>query len=108
MRPVKSDRCLFLSPVYHVIRRQEHRPARDVLNHRSPKRSLPAEPQDLVSIVHGTIKKIDKTTKAIVVKTADGTEHTIKVTEQVTVHGTKESFDDLKEGSEVVTRYRAN
>ena len=50
-----------------------------------------------MSIVHGIIKKIDKTTKAIVVKTADETEHTIKVTEQVTVHGTKESFDDLKE-----------
>jgi hypothetical protein len=64
------------------------------------------ESQDL--IVHGTIKKTDKTTKAIVVKTADGTEHTIKVTEQVTVHGTKESFDDLKEESEAVTRYRAN
>ena len=40
------------------------------------------------------------------VKTADGTEHTIKVTEQITVHGTKESC--LKEGSEVVTRNRAN
>jgi hypothetical protein len=51
---------------------------------------------------------LDKTTKAFVAKTADGTEHTIKVIEQVTVHGTKESLDDLKEGSEVVTRYRAN
>ena len=61
------------------------------MNHRSPKGSLPAESQDLASIVHGTIKKIDKTTRAIVVKTADGTEHTIKVTEQITVHGTKES-----------------
>ena len=61
-----------------------------------------------MSIVHGTIKKIDKTTKAIVVKRADGTEHTSKVIEQVTVHGTKESFDDLKEGSEVVTRYTAD
>jgi len=53
---------------------------------------LPAESQDLVSIAHRTIKKMDKTTKAIVVKTADGTEHTIKVIEQVTVHGTKESL----------------
>ena len=97
-----------MSPAYHVIRRQEHRPVRDVLVHRSPKGSLPAESQELVSIVHGSIKIIDKTTKAIVVKRADGTEHTSKVIEQVTVHGTKESFDDLKEGSEVVTRYRAN
>jgi hypothetical protein len=36
--------------------------------------------QDVVSIVHGTIKKVDSATKTIVVKTADGTEHTIKVT----------------------------
>lgn len=56
----------------------------------------------------GPFKKIDRTTKANVVKTSDGTEHTIKVTEQITVHRTKESFDDLKEGSEVVSRYRAN
>ena len=69
---------------------------------------MPAESQDLASIVHGTIKKIDKTAQAIVVKTADGTEHTIKVTEQITVHGTKENCDDLQEGSEVVTRNRAN
>lgn len=60
--------------------------------------------QDLFSIVHGTIKKIDKTTKTIVVKTADGTEHTIKVTDQAVIHGTKEGFDGLKEGSEVVAR----
>ena len=59
-----------------------------------------------MSIVHGIVEKTGKTTKAIVVKTADRTEHTIKVTEQVTVHGTRESFDDLKEGSEVVARYR--
>ena len=63
--------------------------------------------QDLTSIIHGSIKKIDKTTKTIVVKTADGTEHTIKVTDQATVHGTKEGFDGLKEGSEVVARCTA-
>jgi hypothetical protein len=33
--------------------------------------------QDVVSIVHGTVKKVDSATKTIVVKTADGTEHTI-------------------------------
>ena len=60
--------------------------------------------QDLVSIVHGTIKKIDQSTRTIVVKTADGTEHTIKVTDQAVVHGTKEGFGGLKEGSEVVAR----
>ena len=43
-----------------------------------------------MSIIHGTIKKIDKTTKAIVGEDGDGTEYSSKVVEQVTVHGTKE------------------
>jgi cytoskeletal protein RodZ len=60
--------------------------------------------QDLVSIIHGTIKKIDKATKTVVIKTADGTEHTVKVTDDAVIHGTKEGFDGLKEGSEVVAR----
>jgi hypothetical protein len=60
--------------------------------------------QDLVGIIHGTIKKVDHATKTIVVKTADGTEHTIKVTDQATVKGTKDGFDGLKEGTEVVAR----
>jgi preprotein translocase subunit YajC len=60
--------------------------------------------QDLVSVIHGTIKKVDKDTKTVVVKTTDGTGHTIKVTDQATVHGTEQGFDSLKEGSEVVVR----
>jgi arginine repressor len=60
--------------------------------------------QDVFSFIHGTVKKVDKTTKTIVVKTADGTEHTIKVTGDTTVKGTKEGFDGLKEGTEVVAR----
>jgi hypothetical protein len=58
--------------------------------------------QDVVSIVHGTIKKVDSATKTIVVKTADGTEHTIKVTGQTTYKGTKQGLESLKEGTEVV------
>jgi hypothetical protein len=64
--------------------------------------------QDLVSVIHGTVKKVDKTTKTVVVKSEDGTEHTIKVADQATVHGTKEGFDGLKEGSEVVARCTVN
>jgi hypothetical protein len=60
--------------------------------------------QDLVNIVHGTIKKVDSTTKTIVVKTADGMEHTIKVTDAATVKGTKEGFNGLKEGTQIVAR----
>ncbi len=63
-----------------------------------------AAADDVVGFFHGTIKKVDKTTQTIVVKTADGTEHTVKVTSDVTVKGTKDGFDGLKEGTEVVAR----
>ena len=60
--------------------------------------------QDLVNIVHGTIEKVDSTTKTIVVKTADGAEHTIRVTDAATVRGTKDGFNGLKEGTQIVAR----
>ena len=60
--------------------------------------------QDVVSVVHGTVTKVDHATKTVVVKAADGTEHAIKVTGQTTYKGTKEGFDGLKEGTEVVVR----
>jgi hypothetical protein len=60
--------------------------------------------QDVVSFVHGTVKKVDKATKTVVVKSADGTEHTIKVTGDTTIKGTEDGFDGLKEGTEVVAR----
>lgn len=60
--------------------------------------------QDVVSFLHGTVKKVDKTTKTVVIKTADGTEHTVKIAGDATVKGTKDGFDGLKEGSEVVAR----
>jgi hypothetical protein len=60
--------------------------------------------QDIVSIIHGTVTKVDSTTKTVVVKTADGTEHAIKVTGQTTYKGTKAGVDGLKDGTEVVAR----
>jgi hypothetical protein len=60
--------------------------------------------QDVVTVVHGTVKKVDSATKTVVVKTADGTEHTIKVTGDTVYKGTKEGFDGLKQGTEVVAR----
>jgi arginine repressor len=60
--------------------------------------------QDVVSVVHGTVKKVDHATKTVVVKTDDGTEHTIKLTADTTYKGTKEGLDGLKEGTEVVAR----
>jgi hypothetical protein len=60
--------------------------------------------QDVVSVVHGTVTKVDSATKTVVVKTANGTEHTIKVTGDTTYKGTKDGLDGLKEGTEVVAR----
>ena len=67
---------------------------------------------EAVSAVHGTITKLDRGAKTVVVKTADGTEHTLHFAEKTTVHGAdataegaKESFHGLKEGTEVVAHY---
>ena len=43
--------------------------------------------EDLLHIVKGTVKSVDKGTKTMVVKTSDGTEHTIKWTDKTTVEG---------------------
>jgi hypothetical protein len=67
---------------------------------------------DVVSAVHGTITKLDSGTKTMVVKTKDGTEHSIHFVARTTVHGvtatgegSKDAFHGLKEGSEVVAHY---
>ncbi len=72
--------------------------------------------EDVVSAVHGTVTKVDSATKTMVVKTKDGTEHTVKFVDKTSVHGvkagvhetamtTKDTFHGLKEGSEVVAHY---
>ena len=76
---------------------------------------LPAHAdEDVVTAVHGTVTKVDEGTKTIVVKTADGTEHTFHFVAKTTVRGAeasatgaKDSFHGLKEGSEVVAHYTA-
>ncbi len=64
---------------------------------------------DVVTAVHGTVTKIDNGAKTIVVKTKDGTEHTVHFVAKTTVHGTeagaKDTFKGVKEGSEVVAHY---
>jgi hypothetical protein len=66
---------------------------------------------EAVSAVHGTISKIDSATRTIVVKAADGTEHTLRFVAKTAVHGTeataKDSFHGLTEGTEVVAHYTA-
>jgi hypothetical protein len=68
--------------------------------------------QDVVSAVHGTIKKVDSPTKTIVVKTADGAEHSMHFLDKTAVHGVdaseaaaQDSWRGLKEGTEVVAHY---
>ena len=69
---------------------------------------------DVVSAVSGTVKKVDSATKTIVVKTADGAEHTFHFVAKTTVHGAektgeamKDAFHGVKEGSEVAVHYTA-
>lgn len=68
--------------------------------------------EDVVSAVHGTIKKVDAATKTMMVKTADGTEHSLHFLDKTAVHGVatseeaaKDSWHGLKEGTEVVAHY---
>lgn len=68
--------------------------------------------QDVVSAVHGTIEKIDSAAKTMVVKTADGAEHSMHFLDKTAVHGAdasaeaaKDSWHGLKAGAEVVAHY---
>ena len=75
--------------------------------------ALPVRATDeVVSAIHGTITRLDSATKTAVVKTADGTEHTIHFVDKTAVHGaeatetgSKDAFHGLKEGSEVAVHY---
>jgi hypothetical protein len=65
--------------------------------------------EDVVTATHGTITKIDKASKTIIVKTGDGVEHAYHWSEKTVVHGakatdvaSKDSWHGLQEGSEVV------
>jgi Cu/Ag efflux protein CusF len=74
--------------------------------------SLSFAAQDVVSAVHGTVKKIDSGTKTFVVATKDGTEHTFHYASDVTVDGAKDTdkaakgtLNGVKEGTEVAVHY---
>src|SRR6202035_4282969 len=67
---------------------------------------------DVASAVAGTVKAVDKGTKTVVVKTADGTEHTFHFVGKTVAHGaeataagSKDAFMSMKEGDEVVVHY---
>jgi hypothetical protein len=61
--------------------------------------------KDVSHIVSGFVKHVDHDAKTMVVKTADGTEHTIKWTGDTAWQGTKESGEDLREGAKVSVKY---
>ncbi|MCU1305331.1 MAG: hypothetical protein JWN45_26 [Acidobacteriaceae bacterium] len=68
--------------------------------------------EDVSGAVEGTVKKTDAAAKTVVVKSADGTEHTFHVVDRTTVHGAEasgkgaeETFHGVKEGSHVVVHY---
>ena len=67
---------------------------------------------DVVTAVEGTVKKVDSGTKTVVVATADGTEHTVHVVKNTSVHGwdateagAKDGMHGVNEGSHVVVHY---
>jgi len=55
--------------------------------------------EDVVHAVSGIVKSVDKDTKTVVVKTADGTEHTIKYTDDTVVKGAKDTGKGVEKGS---------
>ena len=62
-----------------------------------------------IEAVHGTVTKVDSVGKTIVIKTKEGTEHTVHFVNKTVVHGAevgaKDSFKGVQEGSEVVAHY---
>jgi len=67
---------------------------------------------DVVSAIHGTVVKMDSASHVMVVKTADGTEHSLHFLKTTAVHGARGSADAAKDswhgvtkGTEVVAHY---
>jgi hypothetical protein len=74
--------------------------------------SIAAEEQH--GILVGSVLKVDAGAKTVVVKAADGTEHTLHFVKKTTVHGAEDTakgaddaFHGLKEGSQVAVHYTA-
>src|SRR5678815_4926444 len=72
--------------------------------------------EDVTHAVAGTVSKVDKASKTLVIKAADGTEHTFKYTEKTAVRGAKDASKDAKnsmvdtymdgkEGTNVIVHY---
>jgi hypothetical protein len=55
--------------------------------------------EDVVHAISGVVKSVDKTTKTVVVKSADGTEHAIKYSDQTVVKSSKDAAKGAEKGS---------
>jgi len=53
---------------------------------------------DVVHAVSGAVTKVDKTSKTFAIKTADGTEHVFKYTDNTMVRAAKDTGSDAKKG----------
>jgi len=68
--------------------------------------------EDVATAVVATVKAVDKGTKTVVVKTGEGTEHTFRFISRTVEHGaeatargSKDAFEGMKEGDEVIVHY---
>lgn len=61
--------------------------------------------EDVVHVLSGVVKHVDRGTKKVVVKADDGTEHAIKWTGKTTWEGTRDAGKGIKEGSQVTVKY---
>jgi len=67
---------------------------------------------DVASVAEGTVRRIDSSTKTLLIATKDGTERTFHFGDRTAVHGveaagkeSQEALHGLKEGTEVAVRY---
>ncbi len=60
---------------------------------------------DPVHVMKGVVKSVDKGTKTLVVKTADGTEQSVKWTDKTATTTGKDVGDGVAEGSKVSVKY---
>jgi len=68
--------------------------------------------QDVATAVVGTVKTVDKGTKTVVLKTGEGAEHTFHFIGRTVAHGadatakgSKDAFQGIKEGDDVIVHY---
>ena len=64
-----------------------------------------AQDKDVVHVVSGIVKHVDRGSKKVIVTAGDGAEHTIAWTGKTTWYGTKDGGKDLAEGSQLTVRY---